>query len=149
MNDFEITTVINRPVEEVWAYMDDPQNLPTYNQAVREFRLTSEGPVGIGSTSVITASFLGRRFETGWEMTDYKTNELAATRAISGPIDMTVVTRLDPAGDGATRVTQHWSGDTGGFFKLAEPIVTRITRKQMQASLDTLKELLEAGQAEG
>ena len=28
MNDFEISTVIRRPVEEVWAFLDDPESLP-------------------------------------------------------------------------------------------------------------------------
>ena len=31
-----------------------------------------------------------------------------------------------------------------GFFKIGEPILVRIAKKQFQAQLDTMKELLEA-----
>ena len=118
-------------------------NLFKYNPAVREFRLTSQGPVGIGTTGVTTAQFLGRRFDVGVEMVDYKANEMAVTRSTSGPVDVEIVTTAQSTPEG-TRLTQHWSGETHGFFKLAEPVITRVTRKQMQTALDTLQELLEA-----
>jgi hypothetical protein len=36
----------------------------------------------------------------------------------------------------------------GGFFKLAEPLVARVVRRQMETDMATLKDLLEAGEAE-
>jgi hypothetical protein len=36
----------------------------------------------------------------------------------------------------------------GGFFRLAEPLVARVIRRQMEADMATLKDLLEAEEAE-
>ena len=45
---------------------------------------------------------------------------------------------------GATKVTIEAVGEPGGFFKVAEPVLSRIAKTHFQASLDTMKELLEA-----
>jgi hypothetical protein len=37
----------------------------------------------------------------------------------------------------------------GGFFRLAEPLVGRALRRQMQADMETLKDMLESGETEG
>ncbi len=39
---------------------------------------------------------------------------------------------------------QVFEGEPGGFFKVGEPLLVRIAKKQIQAQLDTVKELLEA-----
>ena len=54
---------------------------------------------------------------------------------------------FEPA-DGGTRFTQTFEAEIGGFFKLAEPLVGRAIRRQMDADMATLKDLLEAGGTE-
>jgi hypothetical protein len=44
-----------------------------------------------------------------------------------------------------TRVLQVAEGESGGFFRLADPIIARTLRKQLQADLETLKTMLESG----
>jgi len=44
----------------------------------------------------------------------------------------------------STRVKQVFEGEPGCFFKVGEPLLVRIAKKQIQAQLDTVKELLEA-----
>ena len=106
--------------------------------------MTSEGPVGIGATAVMTGKFLGRSFDTTWEMVDYKAGERLESRTTSGPFHLEVSWSFERAGVDGTRFIWHCEGDTKGFFKLAEPVVTRITRKQFEAAAETLKEILEA-----
>jgi hypothetical protein len=45
---------------------------------------------------------------------------------------------------GGTKVVTTLEGEPGGFFKVGEPIVVRIAKRQFQTQLDTAKELLEA-----
>ena len=47
-----------------------------------------------------------------------------------------------------TKVTFTLQGEAGGFFKLAEPIVTRSTQRQWETNLANLKDLLEQRDAE-
>jgi len=145
MNEFEIVNIVKRPVEEVFAFVEKAENISMYNPAVREARKTSEGPIGIGSTAVMTGRFLGRDFDTSWETVDYKLNERFEAKTVSGPFHLEILSTFEATTDGGTRITQHCKGDTRGFFKLAEPVVFRITRKQFEASAEALKELLEAG----
>ena len=47
---------------------------------------------------------------------------------------------------GSTRFTQNFEAEVGGFFRLAEPLVGRAIRRQIEADMATLKDLLEAGE---
>ena len=50
----------------------------------------------------------------------------------------------EPSDNGSTRFTQTFEAEVGGFFRLAEPLVARAIRRQMEADMETLKDLLEA-----
>ena len=43
MNEFEVVTVIGRPVEEVFAVVQDVTKAPLWNPGLLEVRRTSEG----------------------------------------------------------------------------------------------------------
>ena len=51
---FEASVRIQRPVEEVFAYVSDPENFPHWNSAVRTVRPTSASRDAVGSTYTIT-----------------------------------------------------------------------------------------------
>jgi hypothetical protein len=143
VNEFDIVTVINRPAAEVFAFVADPTNIPLYNSNVTEARLESPEPLAIGSTMALAGHFLGRRYETTWEVTDLKENEVQALKTVSGPFYLELTTRYEEV-DGGTRVSSHYRGESRGFFKLAEPVVIRVTKKQFESAAQILKELLEA-----
>jgi carbon monoxide dehydrogenase subunit G len=143
MNQFEIVTTIDRPVEEVWAFLDDVTRAPEWNPGVTEVRRTSEGPFGVGGTDVYVGRFLGRHYESVSEITEYVVNARYASKTRSGPFYLEVETTLEPI-DGGTRVTSVYRGESRGYFKLAEPVITRLTRKQFETAAENMKALLEA-----
>jgi hypothetical protein len=49
---------------------------------------------------------------------------------------------VEPAGAG-TQVTSLYRGESRGFFKLAEPLVVRLTRKHFETAAENLRTLLE------
>ena len=55
----ESTVVINRPVEDVFAFASDQTNEPKWHTDVLEVHPASGGPVGPGSTSVWAIKFMG------------------------------------------------------------------------------------------
>ncbi len=136
----ESTTVINRSVAEVFAYMSNQENVPEWNSLVLESK--AEGPMRRGTKVHQVAKFLGRKIELTSEVTEYEPNKKFAAKA-SAPFPLTITNVFEAAG-GGTRVMATAEGEVGGFFKLGEPIVGRIAQKQFQAQLDTLKEILEA-----
>jgi uncharacterized membrane protein len=140
----EYSIVINRPVEAVWAYMSDFANLPQWNTGTIETRLISEPPVRKGSTYIWVGQFLGRRMEVTSEVTEFEPNRAWAYKSISGPFASTARYSLEPV-NGGTRVTISAEGDVGGFFKLAEPVMAAMTKRQLEGTLANLKDILEAG----
>lgn len=46
--------------------------------------------------------------------------------------------------EGGTKVTAVAEFETGGFFKLADPIIARMDQRQYETNLRNLKDLLEA-----
>jgi hypothetical protein len=45
---------------------------------------------------------------------------------------------------GGTRVDLILEGEPGGFFKLAEPVLVNLAKRQFDAALANLKDLMEA-----
>lgn len=140
----EHSVVIRRPIEEVFAFASDPNNDALWESTTLEAEQTSDGPLGVGATFRNTTKFLGRRFDTSYELTEYEPPRKQCYRVTSGPITGVVCYLFEPSEDGGTRLTQTFEAEVGGFFRLAEPLVARVIRRQMEADMETLKDLLEA-----
>jgi ribosome-associated toxin RatA of RatAB toxin-antitoxin module len=142
MNEFEVVTVIGRPVEEVFAVVQDVARTPLWNPGLLEVRRTSEGPLGVGATMIYVGTFLGRRYESPVACTGFAENNQLATATTGGPFYLEVDQMVAPA-DAGTKVTIHCRGESRGFFKLAEPVVVRLTKRQVEAAAGNLKALME------
>jgi uncharacterized membrane protein len=144
MIKIETSVQINRPLEEVFAFVTDIDNLPQWAGPVTEAKQISEGPIGVGTTQTQSAQFLGRQMETTQEVTEYVLNKTVATKSTSGPLPMAIHYFFEPVGNG-TKVKFEAELDAKGFFKLAEPIAGRMLQRQTAADAETLKEILETG----
>src|ERR1700745_615148 len=142
MNEFEVVTVIGRPAEEVFAVGQDVVRSPLWTPGLAEGRRTSGGPLGVGARMVYVGTFLGRRYESPVACTGFAENKQFATATTGGPFHLEVDQRLEPA-DAGTKLTFHCRADSRGFFRFAEPLVIRLTRKQVETAGENLKALLE------
>ena len=143
MNEFDIVTVIDRPADQVFAFLVDVDKVADWNTQVTEVRKTSEGPLGVGTTLLFVGKFLGRRFESVSQWTEYIPNERFSTKMISGPFHLEIENTLSSV-DGGTRLATIYRGESRGFFKLAEPVIVRLTKKQFETATENLRALLEA-----
>jgi carbon monoxide dehydrogenase subunit G len=139
----ESSITINRPAEDIWEYLIDFEKNKMWNPATVDMRLTSEGPLRKGSTYVWVGQFLGRHIESNTEVTEFEPGRNFSYKIVSGPFPGTASTTLEPA-EGGTRVTIRSEGDMGGFFKLAEPVMARMSKRQIEGMLANLKDLVEA-----
>ena len=57
MASFENTVMIRRSIEDVFGFLSDFENVPTWNYAISETHKVSQGPVGVGGD--LPASPLG------------------------------------------------------------------------------------------
>ncbi len=143
MAKIEISTVINRPVEEVFAVLSNYENNPKWISASIEAKKTSQGPIGVGTTWRTVVKFLGRRIEGENEVTEYEPNRGYAVKSKSGPFPVENGVTFERV-EGGTRVTLTTVAEPGGFFKLAEPLLVSMVKRQFEADFVNLKDLMEA-----
>ena len=142
MAKFEGSIVINRPLEEVFALLSNPENNPKWQSGIVELRKTSEGPIGVGATYRSVNQFLGRRIEGETEITEYEPNRKYTLKSkLPFPVEArTTFERVE----GGTRINLKTEVEIGGFFKLAEPLVVSMGKRQFEGDLANLKDLMEA-----
>ncbi len=86
MAKLEISTVINRPVEEVFAVVSNFENGPKWNPSSIEVKKTSAGPIGRGTTWRSVANLMGQRVESESEFIEYEPNRKITSKGKQGPI---------------------------------------------------------------
>lgn len=143
MATIEINLVINRPVEEVFAFVSNSENLPRWRSSSLEVKKISEGPLSVGGTFSCRFTFLGRQFDGNIVVTAHEPNRLYVSKIAGGPFPLESRYLFESVTDG-THVNFVAEGEPGGFFKLAEPLVVSMARRAFTTDLQNLKEMLEA-----
>ena len=141
---YETSFVINRPIDEVFAFTTNQENQPKWQSRVLEMIKTSDGPIGVGTTWRGVGKFLGRRIEVTTVVTEYELDRTYAGRSTSGPFPIEARQTYESV-DGGTRGTFTIEAQPGGFFKIAEPVLLNLYKRQAEAELGSLKEFMEAG----
>ncbi|MCX6078795.1 MAG: SRPBCC family protein [Chloroflexi bacterium] len=144
MIDFEIGTLIDRPVEAAFAFLSNPLNLPRWQSMLAEIKPVATGPVGVGSKFSTKGERLGRKIDGLLEITEFEPPVKFGYKGSAGPMQVHGLITLKPAGTGA-RVLLKAHAEPGGMFKLAEGLLANQVKSQMEANLDRLKAVLEAG----
>jgi uncharacterized membrane protein len=139
----EKSIVINRPVEEVFAFVAPGENWSLWATELVEAKKTSEGPLDVGTTYTHVAQMLGRRIENGYEVTEYEPNKKVSMKSTSGPIPAEPSLTFESV-EGGTKLDLTVEAEIAGFFKLAEPVVARMMGRQQDANFANLKDLLES-----
>ncbi|HZJ06590.1 MAG TPA: SRPBCC family protein [Nocardioidaceae bacterium] len=148
MTRFEHSVVIDRPLEEVWGYVNDPGNNPVWQGPMIEVRGSAGAPLELGSEIAEVAQFLGKRFEITLEVTEHEPMRHSAVRTSAGPVRLDGSYRFEPV-DGGTRFTTEGEVEAHGFFRLAEPVFARLAAREWASSCENLKDPLEAGGTNG
>jgi carbon monoxide dehydrogenase subunit G len=138
---FSNTVTIRRPAHDVFAFVSDLENVPTWNYAIAETRKTSEGPVRVGSTYRQVRT-LPTRGEEILEVTELDPDRRFAVRGDLGPLSGTLTYELEEVG-GATRLINTADLEARGVVRLAAPLAAGRVRDAVAQNLGKLKEILE------
>ena len=142
MINVEVSSIINRPLEDVFAFFTEPTNNPKWEEGLIECRKVSPGPMGVGTQVLEVRKFMGRQMESTLDVTAYETNKKYAVKVASGPIPFELSAMFEAVGDG-TKVSVSGHGEPGGFFKLAEGLVKKQLQSQIEGDMGRLKKVLE------
>jgi len=143
MARFDVAITIKRPIEDVFAVLSDFSNGSKWASSASEpAKKTSDGPIGVGSTWHEIGKVAGRRIETDFVFTEFEANRRFAY-SMTKPFPMTSTVTFEQVA-GGTRVNETVEGEPGGFFKIAEPLVVLVSKRQFQNDLENLRDLMEA-----
>jgi uncharacterized protein YndB with AHSA1/START domain len=133
---------IDRPIEEVFAFLADGTNNPRWRSGVLEITRTSAID-GLGSTyRQILRGPGGRRVDGDYEVTNYQPPHQLEFRVTAGPARPTGRFALSEPSTGTTEVTFTLDFTPTGFMRLMNGMITKQMRREV-AQLITLKTELE------
>ena len=139
--DFVHSVDVERPAAEVFDYIADFENNPRWQGGMRSCRWTSNARRCTGATYVQEASFLGRRIETHFRVTEYEPGRRISIESTQSTFPIQVTRSVEALGDDRCRVTAHVRGQPTGILKLLRGMV----KKSVTKDYANLKSMLESG----
>ena len=142
MIDEQVSNTIDRPVEDVFAFVTDFSNAPQFDTDIVEARRTSSGPIGRGSAYAVRLKpFMGQSQGTA-DITEYEPYRRAAMRLAFSPLRPTLTYLFEPTASG-TKLTVRVQSQPTGLLWLMQPIMRGVVRKRQREIANDLKSVLE------
>jgi uncharacterized protein YndB with AHSA1/START domain len=144
---FGATVVIDRPIEEVFAFLANGENDTKFSARVLEIKQTTDGPPGVGTVYASTVKDGGVKFKREFKLTELEApTKIRWSETSTGP----VITPeggydLAPAGEGKTELTFYNVLEPHtGLGKLITGFALRSARKGADDFAQSIKAAVEA-----
>lgn len=144
MINLDLSTLIDKPVKDVFAFVANPNNMSKWNSAVVSLQQVTPGAVDVGTKFKSVGEMMGRRIEGEMQVTSYEPDSKCGFQVNAGPMQVNLTLILKTVGTG-TKVNLNAQGNPGGIFKLAESMMTGRVKSMMEENLARLKSQLEKG----
>lgn len=146
----EVPIEIERPVDHVWEYLVDAENLPEWSSDFEScVRAGNDrGPIGEGATyrfKLRAPAREGTLEYVEWEPRRRLRWDGEPIRATGGSMRPSGGFLVEAAGEGRTRVCLVFEPEPGGAMKLLTPLIRRSIQRGRTADAARLKEILEGG----
>jgi uncharacterized protein YndB with AHSA1/START domain len=142
MIKFDKSIIINRPVEEVWKFISNVENIPKWNRGTRKGRVTSDGSVGVGSTVQYLRQFLGRQMLVKLSVSEYIPNKMIVLKLSARRITAQTGFTFGSV-EGGPRLTHPSEMELGGLWKLITSILNPMLERDGLEDMANIKRLIE------
>ena len=120
---------------------DHWQNHPRWDPQIIDITPLENGPIRTGSRARV-------RRKGGWgdgllEVLEFEPDSRWVSRNEIGPFSVTMTVLIEPQKDAASRLTLIGDNQARGVIRFLLPLLAPVFRRQMQATLKRLKELVE------
>ena len=141
----EESIVLERPAEEVFAFVTTPENDRLWSSTAVERSRDTEEPLRVGSRIRAVDKFLGRQIESTLEVTEHEPPRRSSIR-VHGPLAASGSYVLESE-DGGTRFRWILEAEPGlgrlYLGRFTDPLVVMIFRRRLRRDLRRLKDALE------
>jgi uncharacterized membrane protein len=137
------SVTIHAPVEEVFAYVQEPTNLPEFWPSLLEVKDVEQLPNG-GTRFKFVYKMAGMQFTGTSEDTEVIANQRVVNRSRGG-VESTMVWTYQPEGEG-TKVTveTEYTVPVPLLGRLAEAVIVKLAENEGELLLLNLKARMEA-----
>jgi len=142
----EDSVIINRPAEDVFAFLAHLENHARFVPDVLEFRLTS-GTMAEGAGAVGTRRMFGMVRRLPYRISALQPNRVLAMSTAIGPLEGSATYYIDREDGSVTRVRFVVAGGFRGPLRFADRLLTGVLRRDAAAVCRNLKAVLEADPA--
>ena len=143
---FTGTTVVDRPIDDVFAFLADGTNDRKFSPRVQEIRQTTGDPIGVGTVFESTVKDAGMKSSRKFELTEFDAPR--KIRWSERSKNMVTVPEggydMEPLSETQTRVTIHNSLEGHGFGKLLVGVAARAAVKDAPAFVQRIKDAIES-----
>ena len=136
------SVVIARPVDVVFAYVSDHENLPAWTVGVKQSRRLTDGPPAAGARYRVVGTLLGRPVESSYQVTAFDPG-CGFDGTMTSPMFGFCEQYRFEQDQGGTRVSMSANVETHGVFRFLSPVMTVGVRRQVRADHRRLKTVLE------
>jgi uncharacterized protein YndB with AHSA1/START domain len=120
---------VDRPREEVFAYLTDPERIPEWQTSAISVAREDDEDVAVGTRWRETRVFMGKHVEQTVETTRFEPHEEFALEVVEGPIPLRVYHRLRDEG-GATHIEVRGEAEPGGMFRFGARFIVPVVERQ-------------------
>ena len=138
---------INRPAEEVFAYLDQVDRHNEWQGQLVSTTVETDGAIRVGTLVVERRIVPGGTRDIPYEITEHDPPRKASFRGTAGLIRPIGTYTVDPTGGSSSRMNSELDLKGHGIGKLFAPLARRQAAKQVPADHEKFKELLESGVA--
>jgi hypothetical protein len=128
---------------DVFAYTTIAENWPKWHKEVLEAEQTSQGDVGVGTTSRLKTNMMGQTSEVSAKVTEYVPDKKYAKVLTSKGVIIDNQLFFDSIERG-TQFTEVYDVKVSGFAKLLSSTIDSKIRKDLKQNLINVKGILEA-----
>lgn len=143
MIDLSISTMIYRPIGQVFDFMSTPENDFQWQYGTLDSTRTSGDSSKVGTLFQSIGHFMGHRILSTFEVTEYEPNKRYGFKSLSGPLLSQTSYTFEMA-HSSTKINVSIQANVANFFQENEGIIGKKMKRQLKENLAILKNLLEA-----
>ena len=136
------STLIYRPVKQVFDFISTPENDFQWQYGTLASAQISEGATRVGTFFRSIGHLMGRRVQGTFEVTEYEPNAKYGFKSLSGPLQSNTSYAFS-MDRGCTKINISTQAIAVNSIQLNEGILEKKMKKQLKENLALLKDILE------
>ena len=136
------STLIERPVKQVFDFVSTPENDFQWQHGTLATAMLPKGSSAMQTFFRSIGHLMGRRNLSTFEITEFEPNEKYSFKSLSGPVHSSTSYTLENV-SGRTRINISIQASAPNFFHITDKLLWKTLKIQLEEDIARLKTILE------